>query len=137
MASAAADVTTLGLGTLAEPAAEAISESAGTLIADEAGSLSAVEPGITVLGHYPQYVELAQSLGANHFNLAPEVWEAMSPADRWAANRAVLDAAAARGDEIRLATPLREGPSIFRDELEYMSDTYGYEVSPDGTRLIR
>lgn len=40
MASAAADVTTLGLGTLAEPAAEAISESAGTLIAEEAGSLS-------------------------------------------------------------------------------------------------
>ncbi len=97
-----------------------------------------VVKGTTVLGHNPEYLELASSMGARRFNVPEPVWNKMSDAERWGANQKFLDRMISRGDEIVLATPLdrvRPG-SYFARELEYMSSK-GYRPSADGTRLIK
>ncbi len=60
--------------------------------------------GVSVLGHYPGYKDLAQSIGARYFNVPQHVWERMTPAQQWAANQKFLDRLAARGDTIILST---------------------------------
>lgn len=94
--------------------------------------------GKTVLGHYPEYKQMAESLGARHFNIPEAAWNKMSESQRWTANQKFLDRAINRGDEIILSTPLdkvRPG-SYFARELEYMGSK-GYVPSADGSRLIR
>jgi hypothetical protein len=96
-------------------------------------------PGTTVIGHYPAYVNLAQELGANYLNIPLEEWDAMSPAEQWAANQAFLDEAIANGDTFQLATPLAEmdPDSFFAQEVQYLTDPdVGYQPSPDGTQLL-
>ncbi len=66
-------------------------------------------PGKTVLGHFPAYVEKATELGARRFNVPTKVWDRMTPAQQWAANRKFLDRMIARGDDIVLATPAESG----------------------------
>ena len=61
---------------------------------------------VSVLGHYPEYVEISDKLNANRFEIPTEIWKKMSPAERWAANKKFLDRMILRGDKIRLATPL-------------------------------
>lgn len=93
--------------------------------------------GKSVLGHYPEYKSLAESLSARRFNIPESVWNKMSEAERWGANQKFLDRMISRGDDVILATPLdkvRPG-SYFARELEYMSGR-GYGPSTDGTRLI-
>ncbi len=92
----------------------------------------------TVLGHFPEYKRLGDSLNARTFNIPEAAWNKMSEAQRWGANQKLLDRMISRGDEIILATPLdkvRPG-SYFARELEYMASK-GYVPSADGTRLIR
>ena len=93
--------------------------------------------GVTVLGHYPEYVDMAESLGARVFKVPEKIWNSMSPEQRWAANQRFLDRAIARGDEIVLATPIeRARPnSFFVRELEYLREM-GYVPSIDGSRMI-
>jgi len=98
----------------------------------------ASKQGTTVLGHYPEYTNLAESLGANRFNIPGRIWEGMSDPQRWAANQKFLDRMISRGDDIVLATPLdkvRPG-SYFEQELEYLAEK-GYQLSSDGSRLIK
>lgn len=93
--------------------------------------------GSTVLGHYPEYSNLADSLGHRWFDIPTQAWEKMSEAERWAANQKFLDRTISRGDEILLSTPLdkvRPG-SYFARELEYLSSK-GYRPNADGTRLV-
>ncbi|MEW6747577.1 MAG: RHS repeat-associated core domain-containing protein [Planctomycetota bacterium] len=93
--------------------------------------------GRSVLGHYPEYVNLAEELGARRFNIPGEIWDRMTDAERWTANQKFLDRMIRRGDEIILATPVdrvRPG-SYFSRELDYLFNK-GYTVSADGTRLI-
>ena len=94
--------------------------------------------GKTVLGHFPEYKRLGDSLNARTFNIPEAAWNKMSEAERWGANQKFLDRMISRGDEIVLATPLdkvRPG-SYFARELEYMGSK-GYVPSADGTRLIK
>ncbi len=81
---------------------------------------------------------MADELQANRFNIPTEVWNRMSDAERWEANKKFLDRAIGRGDEILLATPLNEvrQGSYYARELEYFY-SQGYQVSEDGTRLVR
>ena len=67
---------------------------------------AAGEESTTILGHYPEYVEISEQLGARRFQIPTEVWNKMSPAEQWAANQKFLDRTILRGDSIRLATPL-------------------------------
>ena len=119
----------------------ATSEEWASLLASRYGaesvSGSAAEGGTSVIGHFPQYVNVAQDLGANYFSVPTEQWNAMSEAERWAANQKFLDAAVGRGDTFRLATSLskmREGSYLAR-EVQYLKG-FGYAVSKDGTTLI-
>ncbi|MDO9620866.1 MAG: pre-toxin TG domain-containing protein, partial [Moraxellaceae bacterium] len=94
--------------------------------------------GKTVLGHFPEYKNLAESIGARRFNIPENVWNKMSEAERWGANQKFLDRMITRGDDIILSTPLdkvRPG-SYFARELEYLGGK-GYRPSADGSRLIR
>jgi hypothetical protein len=94
--------------------------------------------GQTVLGHFPQYKQLGDSLDARTFNIPESAWNKMSEAERWEANQKFLDRMIARSDEILLATPLdkvRPG-SYFARELEYLGSK-GYVPSHDGTRLVK
>ena len=99
---------------------------------------NAAEGGITVLGHYPEYVKLAESIGARRFQIPTSVWNKMSAAEQWIANTKFLDRMILRGDKIRLATPLNKVKpgSFFEKELNYLFDK-GYKVSSDGLWLIK
>jgi hypothetical protein len=62
----------------------------------------------------------------------------LTDAERWAINKQFLDEAIARGDEILLASPesaARAGTFLAR-ELAYLR-SLGYEISKDGTRMIK
>jgi hypothetical protein len=95
--------------------------------------------GQTVIGKYPQYLQKAEELGANRFNIPMDIWNKMSAAERWAANKQFLDDAIRRGDEFILANPVTNINTVggyFRRELEYLIQQ-GYKLSSDGTRMIR
>ena len=99
---------------------------------------NAAKEGTTVLGHYPQYVKLAESLGARKFQIPTNIWNKMSAAEQWTANTKFLDRMILRGDNIRLATPLNQVKpgSFFQKELNYLFDK-GYKVSSDGLWLTK
>jgi hypothetical protein len=96
-----------------------------------------VAPNKTVLGNYPEYVDMAESLGARVFKIPEKIWNEMSPEQRWEANRKFLDRMIERGDEIILATPIeRARPnSFFLRELEYLRKM-GYVPNSDGSRMV-
>ncbi|GAA4314351.1 RHS repeat-associated core domain-containing protein [Compostibacter hankyongensis] len=98
----------------------------------------AVKGGTTVLGHYPEYINLASKINAKRFNIPTKVWEGMTDVQRWAANQKFLDRMILRGDNIRLATPLnRVKPgSYYQKELNYLFEK-GYKVSSDGLWLVK
>lgn len=101
------------------------------------GAASAAERGVSVLGHYPGYVNTAETIGARYFNVPSHVWARMSSAEQWAANTRFLDRLIARGDTVLLSTPASQARagSWFARELEYLSSR-GYSLSADGTRML-
>jgi hypothetical protein len=103
--------------------------------AEEAASL--VGAADRVIGHYPEYVQLAEKTGAKFFNIPKAIWSRMSAADRWAANVKFLDRGIAQGATFRLATSLekvRRGSSLER-EISYLLNR-GYQFIKDGSALI-
>lgn len=100
---------------------------------------TSVAKGTTVLGKFPDYIKLADDLGAKRFNIPTSVWNRMSAAEQWAANQKFLDRAIARGDNILLSNTVRNINDVtgtFRRELDYLIGN-GFQLSADGTRLIR
>lgn len=93
--------------------------------------------GKAVLGHYPEYVSLADEIGAKRFTIPEHVWNKMSPSEQWAANRKFLDRAISRGNEFILATPYSKARpgSFYERELQYLLSK-GYRLDPTGTKLI-
>ncbi len=93
--------------------------------------------GATVLGHYPEYMNMADSLGHRRFDIPTAAWDKMTDAERWTANQKFLDRTISRGDDILLSTPLDKvkSGSYFEGELQYLSGK-GYRPSADGTRLV-
>ncbi len=75
-----------------------------------------------VLGHFPAYIELAASIAARAFIIPPEIYDRLTPAERWEANRRFIDTAIVDGSRIVLATSptaIRPG-SVFEQEMAYM-----------------
>ena len=93
--------------------------------------------GSTVLGHYPEYAKMADTLGHRRFDIPTAAWDKMTEAQRWTANHKFLDRTISRGDDILLSTPLDKvrSRSYFERELQYLSGK-GYRPSADGSRLI-
>jgi hypothetical protein len=93
---------------------------------------------ITVLGRYPYYVNLAEQLGADYFQVDPAEWDAMSAEEQWAANRNFLDQAIARGDNFLLSTGLNSARSgtWFLREIRYLM-YQGYTFDSTGYWMIK
>ena len=91
----------------------------------------------TVLGRYPDYVRVSDQLDARRFEVPPETWERMTPAERWEANRKFLDRTISRGDEIVLSNPASQAKpgTTFYDEIKYL-ESRGYRVSDDGLHML-
>jgi RHS repeat-associated protein len=76
--------------------------------------------GVTVLGSYPNYVQMGEQMGANFFSIPAEKWAQMTVAEQWVANRAFLDAAIARGDRFVFSDSFAAAGSFFERELLYL-----------------
>ena len=93
---------------------------------------------ITVLGHFPEYIDLAEKTNARVFSLPDKIWTNMSDVEIWEANRKFLDRTHKKGHDVLLATPFdkaRSG-SYFEKELNYMTKDKEYTLSTDGKKLI-
>ena len=85
--------------------------------------------GETVLGHWDdEYVAMAQGRGASYFDLGSETWEALSDAERLAANQYFLEVIAENGDTVLLSTSKANIriPSALADEVNYLIKELGY-----------
>jgi RHS repeat-associated protein len=96
--------------------------------------------GVRVIGKFPQYLELAEQIGAKRFNIPEKVWEAMSDAERLAANNKFLDRGILRRDAFRSTERISDvlktkGFSWLRHEVDYLLKA-GYRVAEDGYTLI-
>lgn len=90
-----------------------------------------------VIGHFPEYIELGERLGSRLFSVPTHVWDAMSPAEQWAANQRFLDRGIRAGAEFIMATKreaIRLG-SALEKEVSYLLQN-GYQWAHDGSRLI-
>ena len=99
----------------------------------------ASKSGKTVLGKYPDYINLADDIGAKRFNVPTDVWNKMSKAEQWTANKKFLDRMISRGDDIILSNPVNDINKVsgaFRQELDYLVEQ-GFRLSNDGTRVLR
>jgi uncharacterized protein RhaS with RHS repeats len=97
-----------------------------------------LDPTITVLGHYPEYIDLATKTNARVFSLPDNIWRGMSEPEIWNANQKFLDRTFKKGHDVLLATPYdkaRKG-SYFEKELDYLINKKGYTLSDDGKKLI-
>jgi RHS repeat-associated protein len=88
------------------------------------------DSGDTVLGSLagsPNYIDKAQVLTASYFDIG-DAWDALSPAERTAANNYFLDQIAARGDRVLLSTPklqIQSGTAL-SNEIQYLTQQQGY-----------
>ncbi len=92
----------------------------------------------TVLGHYPDYIKLADKLGARKFSIPEKIWNKMTEAERWEANKKFLDRAIFRGDDVILSNPAQTTRlgSAFANEIKYLLQN-GYKVVEKGWKLTR
>lgn len=121
------------VGAAALGGADAVDAGAAAGAAVDAGA--ATETGTTVIASYaasPSYIDVAESLGANYFNVDAETWAAMTADDQWAANQSFLDEAIARGDTFALSSPpeLAQEGTAYYSELQYILQN-GYTISGD------
>jgi len=95
--------------------------------------------GQVVLGKFPEYLDVAQQVGARAFNIPIQYWNSMTRVEQWAANVKFLDRAIARGDQFLLATSVKDVSAVtgyLRMELDYLISK-GYQLSVDGTSLFK
>lgn len=94
---------------------------------------------VTVLGKYPEYLEMAESIGARRFNVPTNVWNKMTSVEQWAANQKFLDRTILQSDQIVLSNPvknIKEVSGAFRKELEYLIQN-GFRLTEDGKKLLK
>ncbi|MEO4004179.1 hypothetical protein [Flavobacterium sp. CAU 1735] len=110
---------------------------ASTKLFGETGQVA--KTGTSVLGKYPDYINLASELGAKRFNVPASIWNKMTPVQQWAANQKFLDRMIMRGDKIILSNPVLDVNKVsgaFRLELDYLIGK-GYRLNSTGTQLIK
>ena len=93
---------------------------------------------VTVLGHYPEYVELTEELGAESMQIPMEQWDRMTPEEQWRTTTGFFDRMIRDGHNFRLATPVEKARpgSFYVRELHYLFDK-GYRLSPCGRWLVK
>ena len=123
-----------------EGAAYCIEEFGGAIIVKliSKEAIQAAEQGTTVLGKFPEYMNLASEYGARRFSVPTNIWNKMSEGAQWIANQKFLDRLIARGDKIILSNPvsnINKVTGAFRKELDYLIEN-GYRLNSNGTQLI-
>lgn len=85
---------------------------------------------ITVLGRYKAYLDLADDIDGNVFNIPTEIYDNLTPDEAWKLNQAFLDEAIARKDTFILASKWAEAVpgSAYYHELQYLFSK-GYTIS--------
>ena len=93
--------------------------------------------GVVVLGRYPQYLKVAETVGGKYFNIPDEIFKNLSSAEQWSLNKAFLDDAIEQGYQFFLASPWSKATpdSFFYKELTYLF-SLGYTLSPRGNFLF-
>jgi RHS repeat-associated protein len=124
-----------------EGAAYCIEEFGGAIIVKliSKEAIQAAEQGTTVLGKFPEYMNLASEYGARRFSVPTNIWNKMSGAEQWAANQKFLDRIISRGDKIILSNPVSDINKVtgaFRKELDYLIEN-GYRLNRNGTQLVK
>jgi RHS repeat-associated protein len=107
------------------------------LLSDQFASNGNSVKSSPVLGHYPEYTNLAARTGGRVFQVPTRIWDSMTENQQWSANQRFLDRAIQRGQSFRLATSIenvRPG-SFFERELQYLQ-SWGYTLSSDGSMLL-
>jgi RHS repeat-associated protein len=117
-----------------------VSEVAGVVKGvNRVGDVFDVAKGTSVLGKYPDYINVSDELGAKRFSIPTDIWNKMSSTEQWAANEKFLDRMILRGDDIVLSNPVKDINDVtgsFRRELEYLIER-GFKLSPDGTKMVK
>ncbi|GIH22739.1 type IV secretion protein Rhs [Acrocarpospora phusangensis] len=91
--------------------------------------------GVTVIGHFPEYLDHAKAIGANYFYVDPKVFDKLTPTEQWALNEAFLDRAIADGHVFVRATKDARPGSAYAREIAYLKSK-GYVLSPDGAAYV-
>lgn len=93
---------------------------------------------VTVLGHYPEYVELAEQLDAGSMQIPMDQWNAMTEDEQWNTTTTFFDYMMKNDHNFRLATPVEKARpgSYYIRELNYLFGK-GYRLSPDGLWLVK
>lgn len=77
-----------------------------------------IQPGQSVLGHFPGYIALARRIGARHFDVGSVAWRALvNGGVDWTANQHFLDSMIHAGDAFVFSinpTAIRRG-SLLRE----------------------
>jgi hypothetical protein len=119
-----------GVGHLRQVSAAFVS---ATGVATEAASAG----DALVLGKYPDYIKLADELGARRFSIPDAEWNALTPEARWVANQAVLDQAITDRIPIVLSNPATPEflTGTYADEISYLIKQ-GYEIGPNAMSMV-
>ena len=106
---------------------------------DASGFPLVPKSGTSVLGKFPDYMKLSGELGAKRFSIPTDIWNKMSKAEQWGANRKFLDRMISRGDDIVLSNRVKNIDDVsgaFRQELDYLINK-GFRISSDGLRMVK
>lgn len=90
-----------------------------------------------VIGHYPEYLQVGEAIGAKTFNIPAKIWSSMSAAEQWGANQRFLDRGIREGAEFVMATrqsDIMVGTMLSR-EVNYLMKN-GYQWAQNGLSLI-
>lgn len=83
--------------------------------------------GTTVIGHLPEYVEVAKKMGANYLKPTSN-WN-------WRMQGEFIKGVIQRGDDVFIGTSVREGPSVLKHEIKQLVKA-GYEPVEQGGRWL-
>ena len=92
-----------------------------------------------VLGKYPDYLNLAEDLNAETFNIPDELWEELSATEQWALNKAFIDVAVDNGAVIRLSNSVYDPETFtgaYAREINYLMYVHDYHPSADGMEML-
>jgi hypothetical protein len=90
-----------------------------------------------VIGHYPEYLQVGEAIGAKTFQIPAKIWNSMSVAEQWGANQRFLDRGIREGAEFVMATRRSDivAGSMLSREVGYLLKN-GYQWAQNGLSLI-
>ena len=94
--------------------------------------------GITVLGRYPRYIEVARALRSRLFSYPTEMWDKLSPVQQYRLNMEFLRYAVSKGQDIILSANAYSAPenSAFASEIRFLLAN-GYRIVNEGWKMVR